>query len=869
MLGLNPMRLGVGLRKQGQVVCGWVLGFLLAISAQAVSPGTALRFDGVNGYVQVASAPALNAFPLTVTAWFRSTNGTSPVQSLVSKYVDSSGDGWSLILQNGHLRGFYFAGNAANRALDATSAAVVTDGFWHQAAMVVDNAGGRIFVDGIQVGFGLWTGTVGAPGSLAPLYIGRYSTLLNRFQGDIDEVTVWNRAMLAPELNYLKHRQLNGNEGGLVALWHFDENGGLTAGDASGHGNLGTLVNNPAWVPSSAPLVFNQVSSNALKFDGVAGYVSVPNTPDLSPYPFTATAWFRTTNAVGVQGIVSEYADSSANGWTLVVQGGHLRGFFYRNGSFFNYAIDATSPTVVSDGGWHHAALIVDAAGGRLLLDGSVVTASPWIGFAGPSSTTQPLQIGRYSTYANMFAGAIDEVTLWSRALANSEVQTLKNQLLVGNESGLVGYWRLDEGSGSTTADATGLGHTGNLVNNPAWTGSTALIGDGTSVAHTTLGAVQWARAFAVQTMPAERGFAASAPVWMRRLDDFGATSGPTNETVTLQCALTNVALATPVPLVNSATQMNFTLTPYLAAAPQPNAGGVYWSPLVDVEPSAGTQLDSVNDSFQLSVNESHSVNSGPVQNGETPTLAPAQLLHFNGNLAFGTVATRFTSIANSPARGALGGGGVNTQLAVNNNSGYLVAKPDHYYGDGSLNNVVLLSNGDAVAPAGLVQISGPVPDLDCVQNICFIRTNLTLSSAGVSGLVTLLLPSGFSVCTNFNETNRLTVASLNFPNTALDQNLDPQGGALVTPGPLYAIHEMLPYWLVASSLSWQAGAGSIALSPIGGAFVRQEEDDILTSLQPTLVEPSAANRISNDGYLRDAMLQTGSAVTVTAGWRC
>jgi hypothetical protein len=38
--------------------------------------------------------------------------------------------------------------------------------------------------------------------------------------------------------------------------------------------------------------------------------------------------------------------------------------------------------------------------------------------------------------------------------------------------SGLVGYWNLDEGSGTTAADSSGNGNTGTLQNSPAWTTS-------------------------------------------------------------------------------------------------------------------------------------------------------------------------------------------------------------------------------------------------------------------------------------------------------------------------------------------------------------------------------------------------------------
>jgi type II secretory pathway pseudopilin PulG len=36
--------------------------------------------------------------------------------------------------------------------------------------------------------------------------------------------------------------------------------------------------------------------------------------------------------------------------------------------------------------------------------------------------------------------------------------------------NGLIGYWKLDEGSGTSTADSSGNGHPGTLANSPTWT---------------------------------------------------------------------------------------------------------------------------------------------------------------------------------------------------------------------------------------------------------------------------------------------------------------------------------------------------------------------------------------------------------------
>jgi len=838
----------------------WALGMTLALlpGALLADPGSALQFDGASGYVQVPNNASLNAFPFTVSAWFRTTNSTG-IRSIASKYVDGSGNGWFLMVQNGFLRGYYSA-SLFSTAVDATSAASVADGFWHHACLVVDRVGGRLYLDGVQVGSGSWVGVPGAPTTTAPLQFGRYDVIPNRFSGALDEITLWNRALGIAEVNYLKHRHLNGNEDGLLGLWHFDESAGNTASDATGHGFTGNLISTPAWVISTAPIAFHQVAGTALKYDGVNGYVQVAHTDDLNGYPFTATAWFRTTNTTAVQGLVSKYVDSSANGWTLVVQGGHLRAFYYRNGSFLNRAIDATSAVSVADGAWHHAALAVDDSGGRLFLDGAVIASSAWLGAPGPQTGTDLLQIGHYSTYTDRFQGAIDEVTVWGRALANAEVPALMNVPLAGAESGLTAYWRFDEGAGATAADATGLGHTGTLVSSPVWIGSTAFLGDRTSVIHTTLGSVRWVRQFAVQTIPGESGFAAAAPFWVRRLDDFGAAGGTTNVSVTLQAALQSALLAGPVPLTNNVMQFNLGLTAFNAAAPQVSAGGVIQSPVLDVEPQPGTQLDSVNDSLTLSVAEAYAVNGGSATTGETLSLAPTPLLHFNGNLSFGSIPTVFTSLANVPSRGALAGGGISTVLAVNNNGGYLASKPDHTYGDGTPLNAVLLSNGDAISST-TVTLNGPTPDTDCIQNICFQRTSLNLSTNGASGFLVMTLPAGFSV--GIDPSYHLTLGALEYANTALDANLQPTSISLDTGGPLYGVQETLPYWFAAPSLTWLVSAGQIQLNVTSGVFVRQVEDDALTSLQPTLNEPNSANRVSNDGYFRNA--QAAGLLTVTA----
>src|SRR2546428_2674942 len=57
--------------------------------------------------VLVAHTNALNAYPLTVEVWFITTENTTS-RGLVSKYADSSANGWSLHVKDGRLNVWYF-----------------------------------------------------------------------------------------------------------------------------------------------------------------------------------------------------------------------------------------------------------------------------------------------------------------------------------------------------------------------------------------------------------------------------------------------------------------------------------------------------------------------------------------------------------------------------------------------------------------------------------------------------------------------------------------------------------------------------------------------------------------------------------------
>jgi hypothetical protein len=218
--------------------------------------GSDLRFNGKGAFVQVAHDPALDAFPLTITFWLKTTDTNTQALGLVSKYADASLNGYALFLLGGHVRGWYFkdANDYVWDGGEGLDGGFVANGNWQHIAMVVDNASGRLYVNGALASSFNWTGMAGATTTSLPLQFGRYSTYPVSFQGELDEITLWNHAFTEDEIGLDMNHPLSGSEPGLLGYWPLDDGSGPTATDATGHGYNGTLENGPVWQASTVPL---------------------------------------------------------------------------------------------------------------------------------------------------------------------------------------------------------------------------------------------------------------------------------------------------------------------------------------------------------------------------------------------------------------------------------------------------------------------------------------------------------------------------------------------------------------------------------------------------------------------------------------
>ncbi|HIC30503.1 MAG TPA: T9SS type A sorting domain-containing protein [Flavobacteriaceae bacterium] len=538
------------------------------------SPATHLNFDGIDDYV-------------TLTHYERPETLTIEAMIKTSSFGQEQIIGWAhptnaftaefKLDQNKLTYGEW--NQSLGSFLKVESSIIINDNNWHHVAAVRSGNGANnvtLYVDGVSVG----SGTVNHSISSQTLNIGAYTnaTTDQFFNGDIDELRVWNVALSQTEIQNRASCELQGNETGLVAYYNFNQgNDGsnnsteTTLVDITSNANNGSLqgfalngtisnwlagspVVSGSIVPSNpgvtTPVVYNQgdtatpltatvgtngtgllwyttatggtgsttaptpstsiagstsfwvssvntngceserveivVTVNAvtpathLDFDGVDDYVSANN--NLLPFgnnSRTVEAWVRTSTTT--IGTIVNYGNQSSNQRFGVLVDGS--GQVLVIGEFNDY----TTSTSINDNNWHHVAVTFDGILLTIYVDGVNV------GSTNKTYATTGDLIGIGSTYRTTFwgellDGEIDEVRFWNVARTQSEIQNKMSCELEGTETGLVGYYKFNQGNGAannstitTLSDSSGNGNTG-VLNGFALNGSSSNWLDGSSI---------------------------------------------------------------------------------------------------------------------------------------------------------------------------------------------------------------------------------------------------------------------------------------------------------------------------------------------------------------------------------------------------
>ena len=262
--------------------------------------------------------------------------------------------------------------------------------------------------------------------------------------------------------------------GGPIAWWKFDEGVGTTTYDSSGHSNsgaFGTGSSAPTWTDES-----QCVTGKCLKFDGSNDYVSAANNNSLDlglNESKTISAWINIKEAKQ-QRIVAKYL-AGEGGYSFLVRSDNSLRITTNDGAGTTY--QAISINTLTLNNWYYVTGIITAGDKlKIYINGKEVSYSTQETYVSDDlSTTNPFRIGtREDLVTDYFNGSIDDVKIYPYSRTAAQIKkdyasglagmgsaeganvNVGSKSAKGLSDGLVGYWKFDEGVGTTSADSSG-----------------------------------------------------------------------------------------------------------------------------------------------------------------------------------------------------------------------------------------------------------------------------------------------------------------------------------------------------------------------------------------------------------------------------
>ncbi|MBV2196428.1 MAG: T9SS type A sorting domain-containing protein [Flavobacterium sp.] len=212
-----------------------------------IVPATHLNFDGVNDFVVSTNAITNNTENQTYQAWFRIPSIPANNDRILQRGNDGTG-GWSVQIDV-NAAGRLSAGISATPDTFITGTTVLTPNTWYHATFVFENNNSlRLYLNGnLEASIAIGNRTLRNSDNRLRIGVGNLAS--KHFNGDIDEVRVWNKVLNATDILNTMNCELQATETGLVAYYKFNQGNDSVNNstvnsllDSSSNANNGTLT---------------------------------------------------------------------------------------------------------------------------------------------------------------------------------------------------------------------------------------------------------------------------------------------------------------------------------------------------------------------------------------------------------------------------------------------------------------------------------------------------------------------------------------------------------------------------------------------------------------------------------------------------
>ena len=412
-----------------------------------------------------------------LTGWVKSDSNPEATQYIIHKQTGN--EGYAIYMEaDGDI--VFGIGDTSSTSFPEDTAGNVgrdfADGAWHHyAAVKTSNTRIDLYVDGELIGSDTSLAASETLANSAILYIGDANATdgTDEFLGEIDEVKIYRAALtpdqIALDMNQGKSTQFGGQTSATgatgaaaeycvpgdtaqcdppVGEWKFDEKTGGSVNDTSGNGNVGT------WYGTGAHWGRGKYGS-AGSFNGSDDYVDAGSGSSLDfSGNFTIEYWIKSTDQSWrtIIGKSNNYGNPAGGlGWgsyPRTVNNG-IRTYF-RDGVGNGVNVDIDN---VLDGNWH---FIYFSRQGSNITYGSDGKFSTSACTSNNFQANVPLWIGHGYQYHN---GFLDNIRIFNYARTPAQIAWDYNR---GKP---VGWWKMNEGEGTTAYDSSGNGNHGTLTN--------------------------------------------------------------------------------------------------------------------------------------------------------------------------------------------------------------------------------------------------------------------------------------------------------------------------------------------------------------------------------------------------------------------
>ncbi|MFF1815914.1 LamG domain-containing protein [Kribbella sp. NPDC058245] len=414
--------------------------------------GRGVQLDGVDGQMATAGPVVRTDQSFSVAAWVKldkapQTGWTVPVLAQDGTNVSGYFLWYRQLADKGVWEFYNPSADAVNRPADEMVVSTVPAkvGTLTHLAAVYDAPAKviRLYVNGAPAGTAPRVAGFDATG---PMRIGRGKWNGNpttTWPGMIDEVRAYNRVISVDEVRGL----MAGNDAS-AATWKLDGN----TTDASANHRDATLHGGVTWTAGQTSMP--DAADRALQLNGTDAYVDAPHAVDVDR-SFTVSAWLRPDKLGGWwvplsqdgEVVSSFHLQLTDRGlWTFAMSGADVK-------DAGNSGARAIGP-LAQVGVWQHVVGSYDADRKQIAIHVNGV-----LGATASYTQTWNYPAGRFiiggskwnGVRSASFPGAIDDVRVYDRVLAESELVAM-----AGRDLGLAHNWTLDETSGTNAADSVG-----------------------------------------------------------------------------------------------------------------------------------------------------------------------------------------------------------------------------------------------------------------------------------------------------------------------------------------------------------------------------------------------------------------------------